>query len=647
MRRLVLAGTVGFAVLAGLTIPAQAAAPVPSLTVTPSTDLVDGSVGTVAGDGWLPHEEVSLIQEAGPSLRPPPTVTVSPAAGLVDQQPVTVTGAHWGFADEIELLECVAAGDRCSAPMDLTWRDSDGYGFTHTFHVRSGFTAEDGGWVDCRTESCLLRAKEPGVGAPAADTPLAFDPAGPPATPPSVSASPDTDLVDGQVITVSGTGLRPNQSRLRVIVCAQAEPRHCTTGADVGTDAAGAFSVPFTVFATNFGYDTVDCRSEPCLVRLADELGIVDVSVPVAFRADGPLVYNPSVSLDTDVGLVDGQVLTVSGTGWEPGRRVTIRECSADRSRCPGYDVEVEADAAGSFTTEFRVRAHGDIRRRGEIDCRTDTCELSFDSFRSRVVVALAFDPDAPLLPPPTVEVTPNHDLLPGQQVRVDGTGFFPHQELVWGQCDRSDYLEPPYCYWGDLIADATGHVSFTTRVSVSLLRYHGASDCRPDRCYIGISTDLEWYPLAMTALHQRPEGDEHVAVHPTSGLLDGDAVTVDATGLNVGFDVHLAQCVFPDPDDPDSVLCAPGALTVPVSPDGEVHTAIHVRERFEAEDTAAPTGFDCRVDTCHVVVSGAGVDYEPWSMYPGEFQWQGAAISFADGAVPAQPTAVTPAFAG
>lgn len=579
------------------------------------------------------------------TVRSGPTVTVSPAAGLVDQQPVVVTGRHWGYAEEVELLECTVASGRCSAPLDVVSLDL--WTFSHTFHVRSGFTAADGGWVDCRVESCLLRAQEPGVGAPAAETPLSFDPAGPPATPPSVSASPDTDLVDGQVITVSGTGLRPNEPRLRVLVCAQADPRDCTTGASVATDGLGAFSLAFTVYATRYAYDPVDCRSEPCLIRVAEEYRDGGPSVPISFRVDGPLVYDPTISADVDTGLVDGQLLTLSGSGWEPGRRVTITECNADRTLCPGYEVEVDTDATGSFTTEFRVRAQGDVRRRGQLDCRTEECSLSFDSLRSRVVVPLHFDAGIPPLPPPTVEVTPNRDLLPGQEVRVEGSGFFPHQELVWGQCDRSDYLEPPYCYDGDLTADANGRVSFTTRVSVSVLHYHGASDCRPDGCYIGISTFYEWYPLASAQLHQRPEGDEHVAVHPTAGLHDGDTVAVDATGLNVGFDVEVSQCVFPDPDDPDASACAPDSTTIPVAADGTVHATIRVQEHLRVEGAGSGVRVDCRVVRCWVVMSGAGVTFVPYGMYSNPYRWQGAAISFAGASAPAPPTAATPTFAG
>lgn len=462
-----------------------------------------------------------------------------------------------------------------------------------------------------------------------------------------MSASPDNDLVDGQVITVSGTGLRPNQPRLRVLVCAAGEPRRCTAGAYAATDAVGSFVVPFTVYATSYGDRPVDCRIESCVIRLIEEDLESGPSVPVAFRADGPLVYNPTVALDSDTGLVDGQVITVTGAGWEPGRRLTIRECNADRTLCPGYDIEIDADASGSFTTEFRVRGQGDVRRRGEIDCRTEVCSLSFDSLRSRVVRPLAFDPDVPPLPPPTVEVRPNHDLLPGQEVQVEGAGFFPHQELVWGQCNRSDYLQPPYCYRGDLTADAGGRVSFTTRVSVSLLLYHGASDCRPDRCYIGISTAGEWYPLAITPLHQRPEGDEHVVVHPTAGLHDGDTVAVDATGLNVGFQVELSQCVFPDPDDPDEPQCAPDSTEIPVAADGGVHSTIQVRERFRGEGAPPDVWFDCRQVTCWVVLSGAGVTFVPYGMYSNPYRWQGAPLSFAADPIAATPAAVAPVFSG
>ena len=469
---------------------------------------------------------------------------------------------------------------------------------------------------------------------------------------PTLTVTPSTDLVDGQVVTVSGAGWRPNDDGdLYVELCREGSSYQCTSSTSAPTDESGAFAAPLLVRATGRDPDAgLDCRSEPCVVHVVEDYEDTTVVAAVSFRPDGPLLYHPTASVDPPTGLVDGQLVTVVGAGWEPGQRVTIIECNPDRTRCPGTYLDVDADASGGFTTSYRVRSNGDRQHRGPYDCRTHPCQLRLTALHQQVHVPLAFDADVPPLPPPTVSVTPNDDLLPVQEVHVEGAGYFPHQALVYGQCTGPGYLSPPDCYNGDVVADGNGHVSFTATIRDAVPHSHGPhhrSDCRVFQCYLGISVDLEWYTLASVPLHLRGDGDEHLEVTPSADLRDVETVAVDATGLNPDRWVRLAQCVVGDLDDWNIPFgqCVAPAVRFDVDATGELHTTLAVRATYTSADDDTPAPFDCRIDRCQVILEG--VDYAPHDSYNSPFSWVGVPLSFATEAAPATPTAVTPAFAG
>lgn len=464
---------------------------------------------------------------------------------------------------------------------------------------------------------------------------------------PTITVMPSTNLVDGQVVTVSGTGWQPDVASLSLRLCGEVDVYACPAGAFAATDGSGAFSVSFTVRATDYYFsDGIDCRTESCVLRAGYTSRDDGVTAPVSFDPDGPLLRDPHVSVDPAGPLVDGQLLTVTSSGWDPSQEVRIVECDADRSLCPTRWERVDADATGSLAIEYRVRGQGDIQREGDLDCRTEPCFLHLESAHNRVAVALIFDPGVPPLPSPTLQVTPDHDLVPGQRVHLEGAGFFPGQELVYGECNSATYLRPPDCYWGDITADAGGAISFDTTVAASIYAYHSAfHDCRPDHCYFAVSTWYEWHTLASAQVHLLPEGDEQLTVRPTAGLHDGDTVRIDATGLNRGLEVQVAQCVVANPQYPFG-QCVSAPVTLPVDDAGELHTTMRLRDHLTAQYGDPPEQFDCRVVECQVIVGGPGVRYHP-DYYGRYYHWHGAPLTFAGVAPPATPTAVAPAFTG
>ena len=132
----------------------------------------------------------------------------------------------------------------------------------------------------------------------------------------------------------------------------------------------------------------------------------------------------PTLTVTPSSDLVDGQAVIVEGDGWWPESRPILEECEVGTGRCALQWVRVDVDASGHFAVERIARAaFTSDDNGGEVDCLVSTCAFHID-FIAVVDAPIAFDPDAPLLPPPTITVTPDHDLVDGDVMVVEGTGF-------------------------------------------------------------------------------------------------------------------------------------------------------------------------------------------------------------------------------
>ena len=163
---------------------------------------------------------------------------------------------------------------------------------------------------------------------------------------------------------------------------------------------------------------------------------VVGIAPTVAAQA-GPLPEAaPTVPVTPDPGLGDEQVVAVHGEGFADSRGyLTYVECAADgdlfsdncRGAETGSEVPSDVHADGSFDGTYRVDAQyytddGDL-----IDCRVAPgCVLRMDSAFGPVDLPLAFDPSAPLAPPPVLTATPDTDLTDGTRVQLELTGFRP-----------------------------------------------------------------------------------------------------------------------------------------------------------------------------------------------------------------------------
>jgi acetyl esterase/lipase len=432
-----------------------------------------------------------------------PTIVLDTATDLVDAQRVTLTGSGYRPGEWVAAMQCPTAATTADACGNFTGlNDLIGTNGTFTLGVvLDAIVRSPEGTFDCRAaDACVLVAGTDVFGAFAFATrfPLEFDPDAPLAPPPQLTIEPSTDLVDGQLITVRGTGfVRERFAQIFECTGAPESVDDCDEWSRqfVDVDDSGTFETQYRLLAVieRLGNGTVDCRPTACVLGAAttfDDLA----TVTLPFDPDAPLAPPPTVVVTPDDDLVDGQVVTVEGSGFQPNAYVRAAQCGPDptsEADCVANTIQyVPTDAHGAFTASLTVLAAISTQT-GAVDCRTSTAPClvvatagSLTSSRAGRA-ALRFDPDEPLLPRPTITVTPAADIQDGATVRVHGTGFAPNSGIQLGLC-RSGL--PRACDGSSSIfptSDATGALDLDVLLYADFETFDGNSvNCRqPPGC--------------------------------------------------------------------------------------------------------------------------------------------------------------------
>jgi acetyl esterase/lipase len=441
-----------------------------------------------------------------------PTITIEPASDLVDGQRVDVQGSGLPAGDFVMLAQCASNASSVEEGCRSSFGETDGNGDLSTQAVMRTFVGANRE-VDCRDPgACVLVAavydQTENRYREVARVGLSFDPDGPLVPPPTVTVTPDEGLADGQPVTVTGSGALSDG--VDVVQCT-AQPTGAsdcdrdTTG--FATVLQGGFELTHQVFAviTTESTGRVDCReAERCTLVVASQLDTWDDTavVSLAFDPEAPLLPPPTVTVTPAQNLVDGERLHVEGRGFvvSPYRQyVQLYECAPDPSvsRCQRLSdfFSVPLDEGG-FAVDVPIAAR--IRTPdGLHDCRTSVgpCLIVATSSHVESVRAgraeLHFDPDAPLLPDPTIQVDPSTDLADFTSVSVRGSHFLAG-EMVRVHVCRTGHSGVEDCDWrnGEYpTADASGGID--TEIAVFASDEGGGQlDCRqPPGCEV-VATD-------------------------------------------------------------------------------------------------------------------------------------------------------------
>lgn len=332
---------------------------------------------------------------------------------------------------------------------------------------------------------------------------------------PTVTVTPDTGLVDEQVVAVHGEGFADSRGYLTYVECAadgdlfSDNCRGAETGAEVPSDvhADGSFDGTYRVdaqFYTDDG-DLIDCRLAPgCVLRMDSAFEPVDL--PLTFDPSAPLAPPPVLTATPDTDLTDGTRVQLELTGFRPGGWLFLYLCpgTSRSADCAFGDELLEplvADDAGRIATQVILRAVNDAQSGARFDCREVDCHLvatEGQSLNNNVAARVAFDPDAPLAPEPSITVTPSTGLVDGQAVDVAVEGLIPGEHFSVVEClvpTRAHlyYTCDPHG-WTDVVAGDGG--SYATRMTV---RDHFPDeirdeeiDCRVMPCAIGLARMID-----------------------------------------------------------------------------------------------------------------------------------------------------------
>lgn len=174
--------------------------------------------------------------------------------------------------------------------------------------------------------------------------------------------------------------------------------------------------------------------------------GLTSLGVATASAA------GPAITATPNTGLVNGQAVTVAGTGFIANETLYALECAATATNQTGCDLNtvnvVTTSATGTFSTSVTV-ATGTVA--GTTTCGTSASDLtacdisvstnppSADATSTPITFALPTTTTTTTLPvkigPRKFHVAPTARLKNGSSVRVWGTGFKPHDQVYVVEC--------------------------------------------------------------------------------------------------------------------------------------------------------------------------------------------------------------------
>ena len=191
-----------------------------------------------------------------------PSITVTPSSGLVDSQLVVIAGSGFG-PGPLFVFECrVGPAPACDLARGVTATADAGGAFFVSLAVHSSFVDDipggAGDSVDCSVGfGCQVVASQ-SMDAFAA-TPITF---GTPPIGPSITVTPSSGLVDSQLVVVDGSGFGPGP--LFVFECRVGAPAcNFTGGVPATANAGGMFSTSLAVHVSFVGYDFPGGTADP------------------------------------------------------------------------------------------------------------------------------------------------------------------------------------------------------------------------------------------------------------------------------------------------------------------------------------------------------------------------------------------------
>jgi hypothetical protein len=323
----------------------------------------------------------------------------------------------------------------------------------------------------------------------------------------ALTATPDTMLVQGDDVTINGTGAEPNAFLLIGQCLAGATTiDDCLQLSGVGTSGSGNFATIVTprrlMTISGVVHDCADVGTcELAAIDYDDGPPAILAAAGIQFDPSVPPPPPPSLTVTPSTGLVQGDVVQVVGADYPPNTGVGIVQClesAGSGGTGVGCDLStlqfVPTDGGGGFTQSFTPRRLI-FTSDGTHDCALEACIIGAGTppdGQDGARATIQFDPNVPPPPPPTITITPSNGLADGQTVTITGVGFQPGWVNVV-QCGEPPEDSGSNCELSDLQSTtvaADGTFSYQMAVNRVISTLNGDIDCTgTDVCAIGVGT--------------------------------------------------------------------------------------------------------------------------------------------------------------
>ena len=600
------------------------------------------NIGAAKITDYTEHAGAPLTFDPNAPLPPPPTLLAGPLTNLHEGDSVALFGRGFVPNDQVAVVQCSQPSVQTCQVLQYLPADASG-GFITLVQVHRLLATPPFGATDCADapDTCQLRAVSISDYDFEAHVFLDFDPSGPlPAV--QTTVTPDTDLLNFQSVTVSGSGFSPNAG-VQIVQCTSDATSNadCTQGSDFApTSATGTFTKAVTVRRVlHLEGGDVDCADAP------GRCSLVSTSFgPTTLVATSPLDFDDSVppppaatvTVTPHTDLVQGQSVTVTGANFAPSSFVALSEClsgSQYQGFCSFGGPGVQTDATGAFTQQFAVK-RGVPDDQGGFPPGVEDCAespgycsviaFSFDG-QDRAAQAIDFDPSVPIAVP-DVTVSPRLDLPDRALVDVHASGLHAGERVAVSQCIAGTPTYGISCGIDRgvdiLAADANGVIDTSLRVhrvvtppnGVIIVAADGPVNCSGavGACVLRVQSIDD--PLAVTDIElgfdpTAVAAPPTLTVTPAGPYTDGQQVVVHGAGFTPNATLGLGQCSS-DAPNPGGSSCdsGPDGLFTPFSADADGSFTRTVTLHTQVQTTDGV--LDCSVDGSCNLFAANRVDY-------------------------------------
>ena len=139
---------------------------------------------------------------------------------------------------------------------------------------------------------------------------------------------------------------------------------------------------------------------------VAATMGFLFAGIGLVPGGDAGATTTPSMQAQPSTGVADGQVITVTGSGYSPNATIAVIECQTGSTTEAGCDLSTyiltTASSTGAFSTPYIASRY--LHLATTLDCAVaGACSLAAANYNNYAEVAgtpLTFNPAAPAPPP-------------------------------------------------------------------------------------------------------------------------------------------------------------------------------------------------------------------------------------------------------